>query len=90
MAVLHVHWPDELPAELPAEELLGLLIGHAHRRGLCIEHDGQAERLAIYSATAADVAGEAPAAHPKVVSLAAARPRRKSGAAVPACQGELR
>ncbi|HWY23731.1 MAG TPA: hypothetical protein VNX47_02365 [Nevskia sp.] len=83
MAVLHVHWPDELPAE----ELLGLLIGHAHRRGLCIEHDGAAGRLAIYSAT---VAGAAPAAHPKVVSLAAARPRRKNGAAVPACQGERR
>ncbi len=86
MAVLHVHWPDELPAE----ELLGLLIGHAHRRGLCIEHDGEAERLAIYSSAVADVAGEAPAAHPKVVPLAAARRRRTGGTAVPACQGERR
>lgn len=65
MAVLHVHWPDELPAG----ELVGLLIGHAHRRGYCIEHDGDESRLAIYSA-------EAPT---KVSSLAQARQRRQAG-----------
>jgi len=69
MAVLYVHWPDELPAG----ELVGLLIGHAQSRGYCIEHDGGQGRLAIYSAAPA---GEADG---KVSSLAQARQRRAAG-----------
>lgn len=85
MAVLHVHWPDELPAE----ELVGLLIGHAHRRGFCVEHDGGADRLAIYSAPGADEAPQ-PAGHAKVVPLSAARAWRQGAAAKPVRRGELR
>jgi hypothetical protein len=70
MAVLHVHWPDELPAG----ELVGLLIGHAHSRGYSVEHDGGQERLAIYSA-AAPAAAPADAGS-KVSSMAQARQRR--------------
>jgi hypothetical protein len=88
MAVLHVHWPDELPAE----ELVGLLIGHAHSRGFCIEHDGAADRLAIYSAKTPDPGGEpaSAAADAKVVPLAVARQRRLAAASATRRRGELR
>ncbi len=74
MAVLHVHWPDELPAG----ELVGLLIGHAQSRGYCIEHDGGQARLAIYSAAQA---GGENAAGGKVLSLTQARQRRAASIA---------
>jgi hypothetical protein len=56
------------------QELIGVLIGYAHARGFCIEHDGRLQRLTLYRNSREPL--PPPADSAKVVSFAGARRRR--------------